>query len=256
MTARPTLAWLVPMVALLSLWPLSDATTNRTLFLALNGLADHLPAAFWSDLTVLGDTLVALCLMLLFLRRRPDLALAGLIAALPATLISHGLKNGLAVMRPVAVLGDQVHVIGPYLRAGAFPSGHTTTAFVLAAVLTLGLRARGAAPALLALAGLVALSRIAVGAHWPLDIAGGVLCGWLSGVIGLHLARRHAAALTRPGVIAVVRLVLLACALALLVRHESAYPLARPFEQTFALAVLVFHLLPGWRLAPANEERR
>jgi len=197
---------------------------------------------------VLGDTLVGLCLLLPFLRRRPDLVLAALWAALPATLLSHGLKTGLAVARPVAELGAQVHVIGPYLQAGSFPSGHTTTLFVLASVLALGLRTRSMVPAVLMLALLAALSRVAVGAHWPMDIAGGILCGWLSGSLGLHLARRFGGA-DHAGLMAAIRLVLLAAAVALLVGYDSRYPLARPFEQALALAVLVFHLLPGWSLA-------
>lgn len=246
---HPTI-WLLPAAALALLWPLSGPA-NQGLFLALNGLAAQVPAVLWSDLTVLGDTLVALCLLLPFLRRRPDLVMAALLASLPATLLSHGIKDGLAMMRPFAALGDQVHVIGPYLKAGSFPSGHTTTIFVLASVLALGLRARGAVPALLGLALLVGLSRIAVGAHWPQDVAGGLLCGWLSGMIGLSLADRFRS-LQRPAVIAGVRVALIACALVLLVRYDTGYPLARSFEQALALAVLVFHLLPGWKLPARN----
>lgn len=247
MTPRLAPIWWLPVAALLSLWPLSDPATNRALFLALNGLANHLPAILWSNLTVLGDALVGLCLLLPFLRRRPDLVIAVLLASLPATLLSHGIKDGLAIMRPFAELGDQAHVIGPYLRAGAFPSGHTTAIFLLATVLASGLRVRGAVPGILAVALLVGLSRIAVGAHWPMDVAGGILCGWLSGMLGLHLGQRYAS-LDRPSVIAVVRLFLVACALLLLIRHDSGYPLARPFEQALALLVLVIHLLPGWAL--------
>ena len=246
MTRPSPLIWLLPAAALALLWPLSGPA-NQAWFLALNGLAAGLPDVFWSDLTVLGDTLVALCLLLPFLRRRPDLVLAALLASLPATLLSHGIKDGLALARPFAVLADQVHVIGPYLKAGSFPSGHTTTIFVLASVLALGLRARGAMPALLALALLVGLSRIAVGAHWPQDVAGGLLCGWLSGMIGLYLAERLKT-LQRPSVLAGVRIFLIACALVLLVRYDSGYPLARSFEQALAILVLVFHLLPGWKL--------
>jgi membrane-associated phospholipid phosphatase len=247
MSERAYLAWLVPLAALALLLPLASPASNQALFLALNGLAAGLPAVIWSDLTVLGDTLVALCLLLPFLRRRPDLVLAALLASLPATLLSHGIKDGMAVPRPFAVLADQVHVIGPYLKAGSFPSGHTTTAFVLAAVLALGLRGRGTAAWVLALALLAGLSRVAVGAHWPMDVAGGILCGWVSGLIGLWLAERYQG-LQRPAVLAGVRIFLIACALVLLIDYDSGYPLARPFEQAIALLVLVAHLLPGWRL--------
>jgi membrane-associated phospholipid phosphatase len=251
MIARTSPVWLLPLGALLLIWPLAEGGANRTLFLAMNGVAAGLPAVLWSCLTVLGDGLVGLCLLLPFLRRRPDLVLAALWAALPAFVVSHGLKTGLALARPVAELGAQVHVIGPYLHAGSFPSGHTTAAFVLASVLALGLRERRAVPAVLALAVLAGLSRIAVGAHWPLDVAGGVLCGWLSGMLGLYLAGRFGGA-DHPAVLALVRLVLVGAALLLLLGHDSHYPLARPFEQALALAVLAHHLRPGWSLAGAR----
>lgn len=258
MIARPApdltdkLAWSVVLTAFALLWPLANPALNQAAFLTLNGIAAGLPAVVWSDLTVFGDALAASCLLLPFLRRRPDLVLAGILASVPAAVISHAIKGGLALARPWAVLGDQVHVIGPYLKAGSFPSGHTTAAFLLACVLTTGLRTRGATPWLLVLALLAGLSRIAVGAHWPADVAGGILCGWLSGMMGLYLAARLTA-LHRPLVIAAVRLALIACALFLLVGYDSGYPLARPFEQALALSVLVFHLLPGWRLPEADR---
>lgn len=246
-------AWL-PLFALALLWPLSDNSTNRALFLALNGLAANLPATLWSNLTVLGDALVALCLLLPFVRRRPDLVLAAVLASLPATLVTFGLKDAMAVMRPFAALGDQVHVIGPHLTAGSFPSGHTATIFLLASVLTIGLGRRAIAMLLIALALLIGLSRIAVGAHWPVDIAGGAACGWLSGMIGLRLARRFDS-VGQTTAIAVIRMVLAMCALALLFGYDSRYPQARPFEQALALSVLVFHLLPGWSLRRRIEAK-
>jgi membrane-associated phospholipid phosphatase len=245
--------WILPFLVLTLLWPLTDPTTNRTLFQAFNGFALILPDGFWSSVTVLGDTLVALCLLLPFLRRRPDLVVAALLASLPATLISHGLKTGLDFARPFAVLGNSVHVIGPHLIAGSFPSGHTTTAFVLASVLAGGLRNRTQGLWLLLLALLVGMSRVGVGAHWPLDIAGGILCGWVSALIGLCLARRfiHPG---NPTVSEPLRIILIACAIYLFYFYDTGYPLARPFEQALCIGVLVYHLLPGWSLASNSPD--
>lgn len=57
----------------------------------------------------------------------------------------------------------------------SFPSGHATTAFAFAAVLALGLpRLR---TGLFALAALVAMSRVVVGAHYPSDVLAGAALG-------------------------------------------------------------------------------
>ena len=250
MKATPPVAlWLVPALGLLALLPLSDPGRNQALFLLLNQAAALLPAVIWSSLTVLGDTLVALCLLLLLLRQRPDLVLAVLLVALPTTLLTHGLKDAFDVARPYAVLGDQVHVIGRYLTSGSFPSGHTTTIFLLAAVVVGGLRSTTATVLALTLALLVGGARIAVGAHWPLDVAGGIVCGWAMGLLGLYGVRRVDWA-NRPAVLLAMRLLLITCALILYFDFNSGYPLARPFEQAIALLVLVTHLLPGWRMEP------
>jgi undecaprenyl-diphosphatase len=60
-------------------------------------------------------------------------------------------------------------------RHYSFPSGHATTA---AAVATLALYVRGSwTVAVVAAAGVVAVSRVAIGAHWPSDVVGGVFVG-------------------------------------------------------------------------------
>jgi len=41
------------------------------------------------------------------------------------------------------------------------------------------------------LAVLVAISRVAVGAHWPLDVVAGAVLGWLAGLSGAVIAHRY-----------------------------------------------------------------
>lgn len=243
---RP-LIWLPPLLALFALFPLLVLRQNLDWFLVMNALAAQLPDRFWSVATVLGDTLVALSLILVLVRPRPDLVVAALLAALPATLLTHGLKDIVDAARPFAQLGEAVHVIGPALRAGSFPSGHTTTTFTVAAVLVAGLRQSWAGWLTVVAACIIGLSRVAVGAHWPADIAGGMLCGWVSGLFGVWLMRRLAWQ-KHPAILSGIRLLLVACALTLLIKFNSGYPLARPFEQGLALLVLLVHFMPGWRL--------
>lgn len=65
----------------------------------------------------------------------------------------------------------------------SFPSGHATTVFALCFVV--GFLAPRAFPWMLALAVLVALSRIVVGAHYPTDVLGGAVVG----ILGAYLVR-------------------------------------------------------------------
>ena len=181
----------VPAVALLVLGAIYLLGVNRVLFVPLNELSLVTGAALWAHITVLGDTLVLLTLLLPLVCRHPRLVWAALFAAIVALLASHGLKDLLDVARPARVMGeDEIQIIGRVLRRGAFPSGHTTAAFTIAGVLAFGLRSRWVLGLAIVVATLVGLSRIVVGAHWPADVAGGAALGWLSAAAGSWLAAR------------------------------------------------------------------
>lgn len=66
--------------------------------------------------------------------------------------------------------------IGPPFKRKSFPSGHSTAAFATAAALIYGFRSRRRFLFLVP-AGLVAFSRIACGAHFPLDVTVGAVVG-------------------------------------------------------------------------------
>jgi membrane-associated phospholipid phosphatase len=256
--------WLVPLLALAASLVVLLGNWNQPLFLAFNRLGPSTSDIVWAHITVLGDTVVALALCLPLWRRRPDLVWALAIGALLATAWVHSLKPAVQVPRPLALLGEQVHVIGPAYRKQSFPSGHSTTSFAVAGLLALGLaprrsrsRASGSAseaealpfPGVahaaawgglaLLLAALAALSRSVVGVHWPLDLLAGAFGGWLSAAIALALARRTLAFGTRESVQWVVGLLLAGCAVALVLGHDSGYPQAMAFQRLIGLACLV-----------------
>lgn len=191
MNHRAAWQWGPPLFALLLLIAVYASGSNRALFLLLNHLSAYSGDAIWAQLTVMGDTAVILALLLPWWRKHPELVWAALLAAVLATLWTHGLKPLAAVPRPPAVLlVDSFHVIGPAHRTGSFPSGHSTAIFTLVGVMALTVATGWLRWPLLAFAILVAISRSVVGVHWPLDLLGGMLGGWLSALGGVWLARR------------------------------------------------------------------
>ena len=172
-------------MALVGIW-FGDAWQGG--FLAGQALSSHLPPVFWESLTTLGDARVQLALMLPFCLRYPRVFWALFLGALVAAAISRGLKVAFSFPRPAAVLdAAQITVIGAKLTAHSIPSGHTVSAFsfVVAWLALFGLRA---APLVL-IALLAGFSRVAVGAHWPVDVLAGALVGLLGGWLGLRLSR-------------------------------------------------------------------
>jgi hypothetical protein len=152
--------------------------------------------------------------------------------------------------RPPAVLAaDVIHIIGPAYMSRSFPSGHTTTAFILAGVLSLYFRRRWVTVASVVIAGVVGISRMAVGVHWPLDVTTGAALGWLCAVVGSYWATRWrwGESLAGQRVIAVV---LLLTALGLLFFFKEYMSLAALLPKLVAILALMFAapgLLRVWR---------
>lgn len=157
-------------------------------FLVGQAISSHLPPVFWESLTTLGDARVQLALVLPFCLRYPRVFWALFLGALIAGAISRGIKVAFPLPRPAAVIdAAQITIIGAKLTAHSFPSGHTVSAFsfVVAWLALLG----GRAAALVLIAALAGFSRIAVGAHWPVDVLAGALVGLFGGWLGLRLSQ-------------------------------------------------------------------
>jgi membrane-associated phospholipid phosphatase len=235
-------AWALPLAALLLAAVLALTGENRSAFLALNALGPMTNDWFWANITILGDTAVALTLCLPLWRRRPDLVWALAIGAVLATAWVHVLKPIVSEPRPAAVLGDAVHIIGPAFQHDSFPSGHATTAFALAGLLALGLRAGWWAAPFALVAGMVAVSRSVVGVHWPVDLLAGAFGGWLAATLGLVLARRFPIGLS-PWLQGLMALAMAGCAVALLAGYDTGYPQAVALQRAIAIACLLAAVL-------------
>ncbi len=215
----------------------------HAVFLPLN--AEWVPVADWlaQCITSCGDSLFALALLLLVARRFPQIVWLALPSALIATLLSRGLKAAFNTMRPGAVLpAEAFNLSGPLYLTHSFPSGHTVTAFVAAGSFAWFLPRAWMRWCAFAVALLVGLSRVGVGAHWPLDVLGGMAVGTLSVLLGSLAARRWPQwGLSAPAHFLSVAL-LAACALALLLRQPD-YPLALWWTRGVALLALA---LAAW----------
>ncbi len=231
--------WLVPAVAAALFIAVAALGANAPLFLLLNQLGPATSDGLWQNITLLGDGMAAFALCLPLWRRRPDLLWAPAFLAVLGTLWVHGMKPLADVARPPAVLGDQVHVIGRLYKAHSFPSGHATTAFALAGLLTLGLASRAWIAVVVALATLVALSRAVVGVHWPLDILAGAFGGWLAAVAAHWLGQRTRSFGEREWVQWILCALLAACAVAMALGRPDDYPQAVYLQRAIGICCLV-----------------
>jgi membrane-associated phospholipid phosphatase len=181
--------WGVPALLMVPLVILLVNDTNIDVFLSLNRLSrltgDHL----WALLTILGDGLIVSVLLFPWIRKNPQRIGAFVIAILINTLLSHAVKQWFQVARPPRViLPEHFHLIGPSLSAHAFPSGHASVIFILAGLFALTVRRTWIRILLLAGASCVALSRVVVGVHWPLDVLAGAAIGWIIAWASLSLS--------------------------------------------------------------------
>jgi membrane-associated phospholipid phosphatase len=170
---------------------------QKDIFLAINQWASSHAPQFWASVTLLGNTGILMCCMAPLLVYRSQVMMS-FVAAIPAGAVSSVvLKHGFSASRPGDLLSPtDFNNIGLYLSGNSFPSGHAITAFAAAAVVCASIDARpgrlryGLITGSVALAALVGLSRMAVGAHWPTDVAAGAGLGWLAGLSGVWLCER------------------------------------------------------------------
>ena len=235
------------LLAALSALLLYSGSINLDAFVATQTFTRHLPDTFWAMATVCGSGLGAFALLSLALRRHPFWVAAALAAAPIAGAYSNIIKRVIALPRPAAVLApDQIHIVGETLRSNSFPSGHSVTAFALAATIVFASRRpRVVALWMVPLALLIAMSRIAVGAHWPADLAAGAAGGWLSGACGVLIVDRWRRWNTPKG-IRVMGFILAGVGIALLA-VDLGYPLARLWQWVLGCAAIGSGLIALWQ---------
>lgn len=161
---------------------------DRGMFVAINSLTSSavvaLPAV---ALTYLGSGVVeGVIAGLIYLLSKPNRRLAvGIVAAIVVSnAVVFVLDSVYFRPRPYQVVANAYIPLGKD-ESSSFPSGHSTRAFAIGWVVTI-LKGRKYA-SIFIIAGGIALSRVLVGVHFPLDITGGAFLGITLGVLALFL---------------------------------------------------------------------
>lgn len=189
----PLRLWLLPPVLFLLGTPFWLQLFEPAHFVYLNTLCAPVAAPFWTGLSLLGNAWGVLAVTSPLLVLAPRLMWAWICAAPFAILFARVGKGLIESPRPVAVVDhSQIRVVGELLHNVSMPSGHTLTAFAVASAIYFALPVQGRTKHLwlFVLAAGAGLSRIAVGAHWPGDVAVGASLGLLAGMLGARLLAR------------------------------------------------------------------
>ena len=154
---------------------------ERAVFRAVNDFPSFLYGPVWVVMQLGTWGAIAGAALLALAARRPRLALAFVVAAGAADLLSRVFKGVVRRGRPAALL-TEVHMRGAVPTGNGFPSGHASVAFALATVAWLWLDGwvRWVLPCA---AVIVGLARMYVGAHFPLDVVGGAALGTACGAL-------------------------------------------------------------------------
>jgi len=156
--------------------------SKATSFVWLNFYHSQLLDTFFTYYTFLGDGVVALAIIvLMLLMRKTALSFRLLLTFLVSGLIAQLLKSWFHAPRPLTYFNHQVyhHFIEGVTHTGnhSFPSGHTTTAFTIAAMLACHFRKNGSCLIFFILAAGVGYSRIYLGQHFVPDVLAGMMVG-------------------------------------------------------------------------------
>jgi membrane-associated phospholipid phosphatase len=183
----PVWLWALPFILFVVAAPLWLHLREPQMFIDINALCLPVVPQVWTGLSLLGNGWGVLGVTAPLLVFSPRLMWAWLCAAPFAIVFARTGKALLESPRPAAVVDNsQMRVVGELMHNVSMPSGHTTTAFAVACGIyfSLSQEQRKRHWWLLLLACGTGLSRIAVGAHWPGDVAVGACLGLLAGLLG------------------------------------------------------------------------
>ena len=167
---------------------------QKDLFIYLNSILSKLPI-FQFNLTQLGNPLVFLGLLTIFIIYVPKLWEAILTSTIISALMSFILKIIFDIPRPAQYLDQESFVIIGEVLGGykSMPSGHSITTFSVITILLIAFMPKKVnykiiwSSSIILIGLIIAFSRVGVGAHYPLDVVIGSAIGYMSSVCGIYL---------------------------------------------------------------------
>ncbi|WP_027392804.1 phosphatase PAP2 family protein [Aquimarina latercula] len=168
---------------------------QKNVFFVINENLSH-ASGLQNNLTELGDILILFPFLSIFIIYAPKFWEKLIVSSILALLMSVFLKKVFAVPRPAAVFdNNDFTIVGNALcGSSSLPSGHSIATFVvISTVLFAFLPKQKSAKliwslSLILLGLLISFSRVAVGAHYPLDVVIGCLIGFSAAIIGIKIS--------------------------------------------------------------------
>lgn len=171
---------------------------QKDLFIFLNSKFSQFPTTL-NNLTQFGNTVIFLSFLTIFVIYAPKVW-ESLLSALPVSaILSYLLKAVFSVPRPAEALDNNSFVIigEPLTGFSSLPSGHSITTFTILTVLLFSFMPKKMGHKALYITtviiiGLIfVLTRIGLGAHYPIDVTVGCIIGYISGLLGIFISRKY-----------------------------------------------------------------
>ncbi len=173
-------------------WTGAIAQTDDAIFVSINALSANPTFGMASGyITALGSEIVLALIGILYYltnRRENTQILLGVFFAIAITdLVLALLKGAYFRPRPYQVYSNVILPIGQD-EGSSFPSGHATRAFAVMAFISLQKGKRYAPLFLVSVA--VAISRVAVGVHFPSDVLAGAFLGLILAMVSFEFLKK------------------------------------------------------------------